>query len=115
MLIRFRNRKTRTVVRVDGVTAERLSPREWERLSAAPAPSLDPVPSAEPVESVPEPLVPVSEGAPAGNASRGEWATYASSLGFEVDGLKRDEIRDLVAGTRSKGAADLEGEDVSGD
>ena len=59
-----------------------------------------PVPIEASVEAVPEPPAPEPEpasGVPAGNASRGEWATYAASLGFEVDGLKRDEIRDLVA------------------
>src|SRR5690625_712035 len=107
MLVRFRNRKTGASVRVDGVTVDRLPRREWERLSAAPAP----VPTSEPAvpdEAVPEPPVAVVEagpGAPAGNASRGEWATYAASLGFEVDGLKRDEIRDLLASGTSKGAA----------
>lgn len=106
MLIRFRNRKTGTSVRVDEVTAERLPRREWERLSVAPAP----VPTSEPAahdEAVPEPLAAVeaAPGAPAGNASRGEWAAYAVSLGHSVDGLKRDEIRDLLASGTSKGAA----------
>lgn len=32
---------------------------------------------------------------PAGNASRDEWAEYATAQGKDVDGLGRDQIRDL--------------------
>jgi len=93
-------------VRVDEVAAQRLSQREWERLPAAPAPA--PAPEPDGVhEAAAEPLAAVeaAPGAPAGNASRGEWAAYAASLGHSVDGLKRDEIRDLLASGTSKGAA----------
>jgi|SRR5690625_1774154 len=63
--------------------------------SPAPAGPAETPPEAPPERPETEPGL--DGGAPAGNASRGEWAAYATSLGFEVDGLKRDEIRDLVA------------------
>lgn len=38
-------------------------------------------------------------GAPRGNASRGEWADYASGLGVEVtDEMSRNDIRAAVGG-----------------
>lgn len=115
MLIRFRNRKTGTSVRVDEVTAERLPRREWERMSAAPTPSPAPNSHDAFAGASPEPEAAPTGGAPAGNASRGEWAAYAVSLGHSVDGLKRDEIRDLLASGTPRGAAGVEGEDVSSD
>jgi len=50
----------------------------------------------EPVEAVSAPVV-VPVGAPAGNASRGDWAAYAESLGVEPGDMTRNEIKAAVA------------------
>lgn len=38
---------------------------------------------------------PVAVAAPNGNASKSDWEAYATSQGKDVEGLTRDEIRDL--------------------
>lgn len=60
------------------------------------------VAAAEPVdgsEHVAAPAVPVGVpvGAPAGNASRGDWAVYAESLGVEPGDMTRNELKAAVA------------------
>lgn len=64
-------------------------------------PAADPSPEAEVVEADTdedvEDTAPSEPAAPALSASRKVWAEYAQSLGLETEGLKRDEIRDLVA------------------
>lgn len=62
----------------------------------------DPVMGGEPVEvGAPDAggVSPIVEVLPVPNvgASRAQWAAYAQSLGMDVDGLKRDEIRARVS------------------
>lgn len=39
----------------------------------------------------------LAAGAPSGNASRGEWAKYAESLGIDPGDMKRDDIIEAVS------------------
>lgn len=81
-LIRLQHSRTGVIVNVDAGTRDTLD-REWV------------------ADGEPEIVAPAGQGdeltPPAGNASTEEWATFARSLGIEIDeGAKRDEIRALV-------------------
>lgn len=75
--------------------AGKLQRLGWQVTGELPEPEPETL-EEEPEQEEPEPEQ--TDGAPQGNASRGEWAAYAESLGLDVDGLKRNEIRDLVEG-----------------
>lgn len=74
------------------------------RPTAGGVPSVGPVVGAEPVAADAETadvgdVSTVVEALPVPNAgaSRAQWAAYAQSVGLDVDGLRRDEIRARVS------------------
>lgn len=85
--------------------------------AGAPAPATVPPPAEADEESDEETAdgdAPVPS-PPAGNASKADWAAYAEALGIDVDGMSRDEIRDLIASIDDDEEADTEDEDEDED
>lgn len=94
-MVTMRSPYTGGVVTVSVSQVEQLVRAGWMvEESSAPAPVAPPRVLAEPKEEEHE-TVPVGD-EPKGNASRAAWRDYAVSLGIDVEGLNRAQIRDMV-------------------
>jgi hypothetical protein len=99
-MARFRNKNTGIVVNVSECPAWG---GVWEPIEFSENTTPDgdiPSESAEESADSSNPEEPASDAPllvrPNNGASRGDWAAYAKALGFEVEDMKRDEIRDAI-------------------
>lgn len=81
---------------LQGATSRRAAGVPVESVKEASVEDVEAVAPAAPVAD-PESHVEVPAGAPAGNASRGDWAAYAESLGVEPGDMTRNELKAAVA------------------